>query len=67
MVENGSWSLTFEEVSWFSSICVCLYLCLALKKYGIILLKVTNQTSPAMQVLCKKEGEAEESCMFLFK
>lgn len=66
MIENSSWSLTFEEVSWSSSICVCLYSCLSLKKCGIILLIVTR-----LPQLCKscagREGEAEESCVFLFK
>lgn len=56
MVENSSWSLTFEEVSWFSLICVCLYSCLSLKKKMQYYPPNSNQTSPAMQVLCKKGG-----------
>lgn len=67
MVENSSWSLTFEEVSWFSLICVCLYSCLSLKKKCSIILLIVTRLPQLCKSCARREGGAEESCVLLFK
>lgn len=46
MIENGSWSMTFEEVSYLSVYVCDTGVCLS-AKCSILLPKVTNQTLPA--------------------
>jgi len=68
MIENGSWSMTFEEVSYLSVYVCDTGVCLS-EKCSILLPKVTHQTLPAVQLLCPRgggEGTDEEHCCLLF-
>lgn len=69
MIENGSWSMTFEEVSYLSVYVCDTGVCLS-AKCSILLPKVTNQTLPAaLQLLCwggGGQGTNEASCHLLF-
>lgn len=56
MIEIGSWSMTFEEVS-FLSLCVCnISVCLS-EKCSILLPKVTNRAFPAVPLLRGQGGD----------
>lgn len=61
MVENGSWSMTFEEVSYLSVYVCDTGVCLS-EKCSILLPKVTNQTRPAVRLLLGG-GPNDKSCL----
>lgn len=65
MIENGSWSMTFEEVS-YSSVSVCdTGVCLSEKKCSILLPKVTNPALGARSS-CASGRDSGERCGLLF-
>lgn len=55
MIENGSWSMTFEEVSFFY-LCVSVISVSVSEKCSILLRKVTYRTFPAVHLLCRRGG-----------
>lgn len=65
MVENGSWSMTFEEVSYLSVYVCDTGVCLS-EKCSILLPKVTNQTRPAVRLLLGG-GELTTKVCFLLE
>lgn len=55
MIENGSWSMTFEEVSFFY-LCVSVISVSVSEKCSIVLQKVTYCTFPAVHFLSRRRG-----------